>query len=90
MASEDITLTGQLVGQKAIASEFVGYESLATMKATGAFTYQRSIMATHAMRLRQLREHRHPDGGIGILPANALGSANSVSVLCSVERWLRC
>ncbi len=50
VASEDITLTGQLVGQKVIASEFVGYESLATMKATGAFTYQRSIiMATYML-----------------------------------------
>jgi CNT family concentrative nucleoside transporter len=50
VASEDITLTGRLVGEKIIASEFVGYESLARMKADGAFSYQRSIiMATYML-----------------------------------------
>jgi CNT family concentrative nucleoside transporter len=50
VATEDITLTGRLVGEKIIASEFVGYESLATLKASGAFTYQRSIvMATYML-----------------------------------------
>ncbi len=50
VASEDITLTGRLVGEKIIASEFVGYESLATLKAEGAFAYQRSIvMATYML-----------------------------------------
>lgn len=50
VASEDITLTGRLVGEKIIASEFVGYESLAKLKAQGAFAYQRSIvMATYML-----------------------------------------
>lgn len=50
VASEDITLTGQLVGQKVIASEFVGYESLSRMKSEGLFAYQRSIvMATYML-----------------------------------------
>ncbi len=50
VAGEDITLTGRLVGEKIIASEFVGYESLASLKADGAFTYQRSIvMATYML-----------------------------------------
>ena len=50
VAAEDITLTGRLVGEKIIASEFVGYESLASLKAQGAFTYQRSIvMATYML-----------------------------------------
>lgn len=50
VASEDITLTGRLVGEKIIASEFVGYESLAGLKAQGAFAYQRSIvMATYML-----------------------------------------
>ena len=48
VASEDITLTGRLLGEKVIASEFVGYESLATLRANGAFAFQRSIvMATY-------------------------------------------
>lgn len=50
VATEDIALAGRLVGEKIIASEFVGYESLATLKAQGAFTYQRSIvMATYML-----------------------------------------
>jgi CNT family concentrative nucleoside transporter len=50
VAVEDITLTGQLVGQKLIASEFVGYESLSRMKTEGVFAYQRSIvMATYML-----------------------------------------
>jgi CNT family concentrative nucleoside transporter len=50
VAGEDITLTGRLVGEKIIASEFVGYESLATLKAAGAFAEQRSIvMATYML-----------------------------------------
>lgn len=47
---EDITLVGQLLGEKIIATEFVGYTSLATMKNTGAFTEQKSIiMATYML-----------------------------------------
>jgi CNT family concentrative nucleoside transporter len=50
VAGEDITLTGRLVGEKIIASEFVGYESLASLKASGAFAHQRSIvMATYML-----------------------------------------
>ncbi|HRD52371.1 MAG TPA: nucleoside transporter C-terminal domain-containing protein [Flavobacteriales bacterium] len=49
VASEDITLAGRLVGEKIIASEFVGYESLASLKASGAFTYQRSIVMSTYM-----------------------------------------
>ncbi len=50
VAGEDITLTGRLVGEKLIASEFVGYESLAQLKSNGVFAYQRSIvMATYML-----------------------------------------
>lgn len=50
VAGEDITLVGRLLGEKIIASEFVGYESLANLKATGAFSEQRSIvMATYML-----------------------------------------
>src|SRR5690606_25638145 len=49
VAGEDITRTGRLVGEKIIASEFVGYESLATLKAAGAFTYERSIVMSTYM-----------------------------------------
>ncbi len=46
----DITLLGQLLGEKLIASEFVGYTSLASLKEVGAFTEQKSvIMATYML-----------------------------------------
>lgn len=47
---QDITLVGQLLGEKLIASEFVGYASLASLKEAGAFTHQKSvIMATYML-----------------------------------------
>jgi len=50
VASNDVTLVGQLLGQKLIASEFVGYESLATLKSTGALSDSKSIiMATYML-----------------------------------------
>ena len=50
VASQDITLVGRLLGEKLIASEFVGYESLATLKEQGAFTSAKSIiMATYML-----------------------------------------
>ena len=55
VAQSDITLLGQLLGEKLIASEFVGYTSLAEMKAAGQaafgkFTeYKSIIMATYML-----------------------------------------
>lgn len=48
--SADITLVGQLLGEKLIASEFVGYTSLAELKNANAFTEQKSVvMATYML-----------------------------------------
>ncbi len=53
VAVEDITLLGQLLGVKLIASEFVGYENLAAMKNTANevhLMYDKSIlMATYML-----------------------------------------
>jgi CNT family concentrative nucleoside transporter len=50
VSGTDITLVGQLLGEKIIASEFVGYESLATLKAAGSFSTTKSIiMATYML-----------------------------------------
>jgi len=49
VATEDVALVGQLLGQKLIASEFVGYESLASLKEAGSFTYQKSIIMSTYM-----------------------------------------
>ncbi|MCB8994038.1 MAG: Na+ dependent nucleoside transporter [Bacteroidales bacterium] len=46
----DITLVGSLLGEKLIMTEFVGYISLANMKASGIFTDPKSIiMATYML-----------------------------------------
>jgi len=47
--SADIALVGQLLGEKIIASEFVGYESLASFKQTGQFVYDKSIIMSTYM-----------------------------------------
>lgn len=50
VAAEDITLVGRLLGEKVIMTEFVGYISLADLKATGAFTFNKSvIMSTYML-----------------------------------------
>jgi CNT family concentrative nucleoside transporter len=53
VATEDITMLGQLLGVKIIASEFVGYENLATLKDTAQdvhLMYDKSIlMATYML-----------------------------------------
>ena len=46
---QDIALVGQLLGEKIIASEFVGYESLATLKASGSFASGKSIIMSTYM-----------------------------------------
>jgi CNT family concentrative nucleoside transporter len=48
--SGDIALVGQMLGEKIILTEFIGYSSLAEYKAAGAFTDQKSvIMATYML-----------------------------------------
>lgn len=47
---QDMALVGQLAGEKLIASEFVGYTSLAAMKEAGMFFQDKSIiMATYML-----------------------------------------
>lgn len=49
VCQEDMTLVGQLLGQKIIASEFVGYENLARLKDSGAFFQDKSIIISTYM-----------------------------------------
>ncbi len=50
VCKEDMTLVGQLAGEKLIASEFVAYTSLANMKEAGVFLQDKSIiMATYML-----------------------------------------
>lgn len=50
VAIEDITLVGRLLGEKLIMTEFIGYISLADLKGSGAFAFNKSIiMSTYMM-----------------------------------------
>lgn len=44
VCSQDITLVGQIVGEKIIMTEFIGYISLGNLKDAGAFVEQKSII----------------------------------------------
>jgi CNT family concentrative nucleoside transporter len=50
VCGQDITLVGRLLGEKLIMTEFIGYVSLADMKAAGVFAETKSIiMATYIL-----------------------------------------
>lgn len=50
VATQDIALVGQMLGEKIIMTEFIGYVSLAEFKAAGAFADNKSIiMATYML-----------------------------------------
>jgi concentrative nucleoside transporter, CNT family len=50
VSGQDITLVGRLLGEKVIATEFVGYISLSELKNAAAFAEQKSIiMATYML-----------------------------------------
>ena len=50
VAAPDITLAGRLLGEKLIMTEFIGYVSLAELKAAGAFSDPKSvIMSTYLL-----------------------------------------
>ncbi|MBE0640782.1 MAG: Na+ dependent nucleoside transporter, partial [Bacteroidales bacterium] len=50
VASQDIALVGQVLGEKIIMTEFIGYVSLSDLKEAGAFAEDKSIiMATYVL-----------------------------------------
>ena len=73
--SQDITQVGQLLGEKIIASEFVGYSSLANMKETGLLANGKSIiMATYMLcGFANFASIGIQIGGIGSLAPNQRG-----------------
>lgn len=80
VCKEDMTLLGRLLGEKLIASEFVGYTSLATLKTTGSsafgsFTqYKSIIMATYMLcGFANFASIGIQIGGIGGLAPNKRG-----------------
>lgn len=80
VCKEDMALVGRLLGEKLIASEFVGYTSLANLKATGnsiygSFTeYKSIIMATYMLcGFANFASIGIQIGGIGGLAPNKRG-----------------
>ena len=67
--AEDITVVGQLLGEKTILNEFYAYSSLSTLKASGAITNYRSIViATYALcGFANFASIGIQIGGIGVL-----------------------
>jgi len=49
VGADDITFVGRLLGEKLIMSEFIGYMSLAELKASGIFNEQKSIIISTYM-----------------------------------------
>ncbi len=76
VAQDDITLMGQLLGIKLVASEFVGYTQLVDLKSSSNslhFTYQKSVvMATYMLcGFANFASIGIQVGGIGILAPKA-------------------
>ena len=72
VCSEDIVLVGRLLGEKLILTEFIGYISLADLKASGVFTETKSIiMATYVLcGFANFASIGIQIGGIGALAPN--------------------
>ena len=74
--AEDITVVGQLLGEKTILNEFFAYASLSTLKETGAILNYRSIViATYALcGFANFASIGIQIGGIGVLAPNQRGT----------------
>lgn len=72
VCSQDIALVGQLLGEKVIMTEFIGYISLSDLKAAGAFhEYKSIIMSTYILcGFANVASIGIQIGGIGALAPN--------------------
>jgi CNT family concentrative nucleoside transporter len=72
VCSDDIVLVGRLLGEKLILTEFIGYISLADLKASGMFAETKSIiMATYVLcGFANFASIGIQIGGIGALAPN--------------------
>ena len=60
----DVPKVASLLGQKTVLNEFVAYSSMAKALAAGPFVAERAQprdRVVRAVRVRQFRQHRHPD-----------------------------
>ena len=88
----NILLVGQLIGEKTILNEFVGYTTLGTMKQSGALTDTKAIIiATYALcGFSNFASIGIQIGGIGALAPNKRGELASLGIKALVAGTAAC
>ena len=86
VCKEDMFLVGQLLGEKTVLNEFVGYMSLGEMKNAGEFVEQKSIIiATYILcGFANFASIGIQIGGIGALAPKRRGDLSKLGVLALV------
>jgi len=90
VCKEDMFLVGQLLGEKTVLNEFVGYMSLGEMKNAGLFLEQKSIIiATYILcGFANLSSIGIQIGGIGALAPKRRGDLSKLGVLSLIAGTL--
>lgn len=92
IATEDIVLVGQLLGEKTILNEFYAYVTLGDMKASGAFAHEKSIiMATYILcGFANFASIGIQIGGIGALAPNRKGLLSKLGLYALLGGTIAC
>ena len=90
VCKEDMFLVGQLLGEKTVLNEFVGYMSLGEMKSAGAFIEQKSIIiATYILcGFANFASIGIQIGGIGALAPKRRGDLSKLGILALIAGTL--
>ena len=90
VCKEDMFLVGQLLGEKTVLNEFVGYMSLGEMKNAGEFVEQKSIIiATYILcGFANFASIGIQIGGIGALAPKRRGDLSKLGVLALIAGTL--
>ena len=90
VCKEDMFLVGQLLGEKTVLNEFVGYMSLGEMKKAGLFLEEKSIIiATYILcGFANLSSIGIQIGGIGALAPKRRGDLSKLGVLALIAGTL--
>ena len=86
VCKEDMFLVGQLLGEKTVLNEFVGYMSLGEMKSAGVFVEQKSIIiATYILcGFANFASIGIQIGGIGALAPERRGDLSKLGILALI------
>jgi len=90
VCKEDMFLVGQLLGEKTVLNEFIGYMSLVEMKSAGAFVEQKSIIiATYVLcGFANFASIGIQIGGIGALAPKRRGDLSKLGILALIAGTL--